>query len=46
MRKLEDLKSSLLKDEVDKFYVFYGDDFGIRKHYIEKLGSYFSKIFI
>jgi len=44
MRKLEDLKSSLLKDEVDKFYVFYGDDFGIRKHYIEKLGSYFSQV--
>lgn len=42
MRKLEDLKKDLLQDKLDKFYVFYGEDFGIRKHYIQKIATYFS----
>lgn len=40
MRKLEDLKTELLADKLDKFYVFYGDDYGIRRHYIDKINSY------
>jgi len=44
MKKLEDLKLDLLKDKFDKFYVFYGEDFGIRKHYIEKISTYFDKV--
>ena len=41
MKRLEDLKTDLLNDKYEKFYVFYGEDFGIRKHYIERLKTYF-----
>lgn len=40
MRKLEDLKEALLRDEVDRFYIFYGEDVGIRKHYVDKISTY------
>lgn len=43
MRKIEDLKADLIAGKVDKFYVFYGEDFGIRKHYVNKLSTYFNK---
>lgn len=42
MKKLEDLKTELLNNKLNKFYVFYGEDFGIRKHYINKISTYFS----
>lgn len=42
MKKLEVLKKELLDGKLDKFYVFYGEDFGIRRHYIEKIKSFFS----
>ena len=42
MKKLEDLKKELLDNKVNKFYVFYGEDFGIRKHYINKISTYFT----
>lgn len=42
MKKLEDLKRELVRNKLEKFYVFYGEDFGIRKHYIEKIATYFS----
>ena len=32
MKRLEDLKEELLADKLQKFYVFYGEDYGIRKH--------------
>ena len=41
MKKLEDLKTELLANKLNKFYVFYGEDFGIRKHYINKISTYF-----
>lgn len=41
MKKLEDLKKELLSDKLEKMYVFYGEDFGIRKHYINKISTYF-----
>lgn len=41
MKRLEDLKEELLADKLQKFYVFYGEDYGIRKHYIHKIQSYF-----
>ena len=44
MRKIEDLKVDLMNGNIDKFYVFYGEDFGIRKHYINKLSTYFDKV--
>ena len=46
MKKLEDLKKELLQDKVNSFYVFYGEDFGIRKHYINKISTYFNNLFM
>ena len=37
MKKLEDLKQDLIDGRLRKFYVFYGEDYGIRKHYINKI---------
>lgn len=34
MKKLQDLKAELLAKQVNPFYVFYGEEYGIRKHYI------------
>ena len=46
MKKIETLKADLLKDKVEFFYVFYGEDFGIRRHYIDKLSTYFDKRYL
>ena len=42
MRKLEDLKRDILANKIENFYVFYGSDFGIRKHYIEQIKKSFN----
>lgn len=42
MRKLENLKQDILDGKIDNFYVFYGTDFGIRKHYIEQIKKSFN----
>lgn len=41
MKKLETLKKDLVNGKLEKFYVFYGDDYGIRKHYIDKIKTFF-----
>lgn len=41
MKKLQDLKQELIEGKVNKFYVFYGEDYGIRKHYINKIATFF-----
>ena len=41
MKKLEELKKEILDGKLNKFYVFYGEDYGIRKHYIDKISTYF-----
>ena len=41
MRKLEDLKTDLLNNKLDTFYIFFGEDVGIRRHYIDKINTYF-----
>ena len=43
MKKLEDLKTDLLNNKVEKFYIFYGNDVGIRQHYINKISTYFQQ---
>lgn len=43
MKRLEDLKKELLDNEIHKFYVFYGEDYGIRKHYINKIQTNFTQ---
>lgn len=44
MKQLADLKRDLLDDKVERFYVFYGEDFGIRRHYIERIKTYFEQV--
>lgn len=41
MKKLQDLKQEILEGKINNFYVFYGEDYGIRKHYIDKLSTFF-----
>lgn len=42
MKKLEDLKRDILANKIENFYVFYGEDYGIRKHYIEQIKKSFN----
>ena len=39
MKNLKDLKEDILANKINKFYVFYGEDFGLRKHYIDYLSK-------
>ena len=41
MKKIEDLKRDILEGKLEHFYVFYGEDYGIRKHYIDKIKTFF-----
>lgn len=41
MKKIEDLKRDILDGKIENFYVFYGEDYGIRKHYIDKIKTFF-----
>lgn len=43
MKNLKDLKEEILQNVIHKFYVFYGEDYGIRKHYINKLSTFFQE---
>ena len=43
MKKLQDLKQDILDEKIQDFYVFYGEDYGIRKHYIDKIGTFFKQ---
>lgn len=44
MKRLEDLKNEILQDDIKNFYIFYGEDYGIRKHYVEKIKTYFDEV--
>lgn len=44
MKMLENLKKDILNNKIESFYVFYGEDYGIRKHYIDKLKTYFDRV--
>lgn len=44
MKKLEDLKTEIMNNQINNFYVFFGDDYGIRKHYINKISESFKKV--
>ena len=41
MTNLKDLKENLLNKQVNKFYVFYGEDSGLKKHYINKIAEFY-----
>lgn len=44
MKLLKDLKDEILANNIEKLYVFYGEDFGLRKHYINKLSESFQNV--
>jgi len=44
MKNLKDLKEDILNNKIEKFYVFYGEDYGLRHHYIQEIGKHFDKI--
>lgn len=44
MLRLEDLKQQLLDNIINKVYIFYGDDYAIRKHYIHKIAESFEEV--
>ena len=44
MKKLEDLKCEIVSGDIKNFYVFYGEDYGIRKHYINEISKAFKKV--
>lgn len=46
MKKLQDLKQEILDGQINNFYVFYGEDYGIRKHYINKLSTFFKQTIV
>lgn len=43
MVNLKDLKENLINNKPNKFYVFYGEDYGLRRHYINKIAESYSK---
>lgn len=43
MKNLKDLKEDIINKKFEKFYVFYGEDYGLRHHYIQELSKNFSK---
>lgn len=44
MKNLKDLKEDIINKRFQKFYVFYGEDYGLRHHYIQELAKNFNKI--
>lgn len=43
MKPLKDLKDEILANKLNHFYVFYGQDFGLRKHYIDRIQKSYGK---
>ena len=46
MKKLKDLKDEFLNDKFNNFYVFYGEDFGLRKHYINAVKQKYKRVIV
>lgn len=44
MRGLDELKTNIQNNKIDKFYVFFGDEYAIRKHYIEHIGKLYDDV--
>lgn len=44
MKKLQDLKQEILNGKINNFYVFYGEDYGLRQHYINAIAQNYTKI--
>lgn len=46
MKQLKDLKKEILNNEFNNFYVFYGEDFGLRKHYIDAIKKNYDRVVV
>lgn len=44
MKMLQSLKEEILNNKINKVYVFYGEDYGLRKHYINKLAENYTEV--
>lgn len=44
MVRLEELKQSILDSKIKNLYIFYGEDYAIRKHYINKICESFTEL--
>lgn len=44
MKSLQDLKQEILNGQINKFYVFFGEDYGLRHYYIHKIKESFNKL--
>lgn len=42
MKNLKDLKEEILNKQFQNFYVFYGEDYGLRNHYIHEIAKQFN----
>lgn len=46
MKQLKDLKADILDNKFNNFYVFYGEDWGLRKHYINGISKQFQRVLL
>ena len=46
MKSLKDLKEEILAGKLQKFYVFCGEDNGLRKHYIDEIAKHYQGRFL
>ena len=44
MKKLQDLKEEILNNKINNFYIFYGEDYGLRQHYIKAISNKYAKV--
>lgn len=44
MKLLKDLKEEIINHQFNKFYVFYGEDYGLRHLYINEIGKSYNSI--
>jgi len=44
MKMLQDLKEEILNNKINRVYVFFGEDYGLRKHYINKLAEAYTEV--
>lgn len=42
MKNIKDLKDDIMNKRFQKFYVFYGEDYGLRNHYIKEIAKQFN----
>ena len=46
MKQLKDLKEEILNNKFNNFYIFYGEDYGLRKHYIDAIAKHYDGLVV